>query len=160
MDVNNPFTSMKQDLQELDDRFDVFLGKVRGDSVIVGPMNSLQNKGISGREKTKYDKVESGDSTNSISHDYDAEIIALKDKYAKRLITQEEYENKLDALELAHLEYRLKTENLKENKRVELKQKITDKKIAIMEKAKKKEQYIENVIDSSISRRIEREKGV
>ena len=149
MDVNNPFTSMKQDLQELDDRFDVFLGKVRGDSVIVGPMNSLQNKGISGREKTKYDKVESGDSTNSISHDYDAEIIALKDKYAKRLITQEEYENKLDALELAHLEYRLKTENLKENKRVELKQKITDKKIAIMEKAKKKEQYIENVIDSA-----------
>ena len=148
MDVNNPFTSMKRDLQELDNRFEVFLGKVRDESVIAGPVSLLQNKGVAEREKTKYDKVDTSDTTNVKPRDYDAEIIALKDKYSKRLITQEEYENKLDALELSHLEYRLKTEDLEENKRVELKQKIADKRLKIAEKARAKEQQVDSIIDS------------
>ena len=47
-----------------------------------------------------------GGNTSSIEN----QMIALKDRYAQRLITQEEYENKLDALELAHLEYRWRSE--------------------------------------------------
>lgn len=157
MDVNNPFTSMKRDLQELDDRFDVFLGKVRDDSVIVGPVSSLQNKGVAEKEITKYDKVNTNGITDLKPRDYEAEIITLKDKYAKRLIAQEEYESKLDALELAHLEYRLKTEDLEENKRVELKQKIADKRVKIAEKVREKEQQIDSIIDSETSAE-EREK--
>ncbi len=76
------------------------------------------------------------------------QMIALKDRYAQRLITQEEYENKLDALELAHLEYRLKNEDLNEEKRVELRQKIADKKLEIAEKARRKEERVDAIIEA------------
>lgn len=76
------------------------------------------------------------------------QMIALKDRYAQRLITQEEYENKLDALELAHLEYRLKNEDMNEEKRVELRQKIADKKLEIAEKARRKEERVDAIIEA------------
>ncbi len=61
---------------------------------------------------------------------------------------QEEYENKLDALELAHLEYRLKNEDMNEEKRVELRQKIADKKLEIAEKARRKEERVDTIIEA------------
>lgn len=76
------------------------------------------------------------------------QMIALKDRYAQRLITQEEYENKLDALELTHLEYRLKNEDMNEEKRVELRQKIADKKLEIAEKARRKEERVDAIIEA------------
>ena len=85
-----------------------------------------------------------GGNTSSIEN----QMIALKDRYAQRLITQEEYENKLDALELAHLEYRLKNEDMNEEKRVELRQKIADKKLEISEKARKKEERVDAIIEA------------
>ena len=85
-----------------------------------------------------------GGNTSSIEN----QMIALKDRYAQRLITQEEYENKLDALELAHLEYRLKNEDLNEEKRVELRQKIADKKLEIAEKARRKEERVDAIIEA------------
>lgn len=84
-----------------------------------------------------------GGNTSSIEN----QMIALKDRYAQRLITQEEYENKLDALELAHLEYRLKNEDMNEEKRVELRQKIADKKLEIAEKARRKEERVDTIIE-------------
>ena len=83
-----------------------------------------------------------------VSRDPGEEIAALKERYAQRLITQEEYENKLDALELAHLEYRLKNEDMNEEKRVELRQKIADKKLEISEKARKKEERVDAIIEA------------
>lgn len=85
-----------------------------------------------------------GGNTSSIEN----QMIALKDRYAQRLITQEEYENKLDALELAHLEYRLKNEDMNEEKRVELRQKIADKKLEIAEKARRKEERVDTIIEA------------
>ena len=85
-----------------------------------------------------------GGNTSSIEN----QMIALKDRYAQRLITQEEYENKLDALELAHLEYRLKNEDMNEEKRVELRQKIADKKLEIAEKARRKEERVDAIIEA------------
>jgi len=82
----------------------------------------------------------------------------LKQNYAVRKLTQEEYEKKLDNLELAHLQYRLKTFEGTEEKRLELQQKIADKQISIREKQDKEENsrtagYIRSVLaenDSSI----------
>lgn len=85
-----------------------------------------------------------GGNTSSIEN----QMIALKDRYAQRLIMREEYENKLDALELAHLEYRLKNEDLNEEKRVELRQKIADKKLEIAEKARRKEERVDAIIEA------------
>lgn len=85
-----------------------------------------------------------GGNTSSIEN----QMIALKDRYAQRLITQEEYENKLDALELAHLEYRLRNEDMNEEKRVELRQKIADKKLEIAEKARRKEERVDAIIEA------------
>ena len=90
--------------------------------------------------------------------DYDQQIINLKQNYAVRKLTQEEYEKKLDNLELAHLQYRLKTFEGTEEKRLELQQKIADKQISIREKQDKEENsrtagYIRSVLaenDSSI----------
>lgn len=147
VDVNNPFVAMQESLANLDEKFEVFEGKHK---------TFLER--LEAEEAVYWNSVEQG----MVIEDYDGrkrqgnspsgteqEILALKEKYSKRLITQEEYENKLDTLELAHLEYRLKNEDMKDKQRVELRQKIEDKKVAIMEKAKKKEQYIENVIDSA-----------
>lgn len=112
-------------------------------------------------EKTTDNKV-----NNSPTHtpekssvpDYDEQIINLKQNYAARKLTQEEYEKKLDNLELAHLQYRLKTFEGTEEKRLELQQKIADKQISIREKQDKEENsrtagYIRSVLaenDSSL----------
>ena len=119
----------------------------------------LENEKLVGEERVlleqriaeKLQEIKNGESGKTLNTgiDYANDILSIKEKYAKRLITQEEYENKLDVLELAHLEYRLKNEDMNDKQRVELQQKIADKKISIIEKAKKREQHIENVIDSA-----------
>lgn len=71
--------------------------------------------------------------------DYDQQIINLKQNYAVRKLTQEEYEKKLDNLELAHLQYRLKTFEGTEEKRLELQQKSPiNKSVSAKNRIKKK----------------------
>lgn len=92
-------------------------------------------KGVYGT-KIEKTKVTSGEDS---APDYDAKIIALKESYAAEKVTKEEYEKQLDDLELAHLQYRLKNFEGDEEKRLELEQKIADKKISIREKQDKEE---------------------
>lgn len=92
-------------------------------------------KGVYGT-KIEKTKVTSGEDS---APDYDAKIIALKESYAAEKVTKEEYEKQLDDLELAHLQYRLKNFEGDEEKRLELEQKIADKKISIREKRDKEE---------------------
>nr|DAZ56386.1 MAG TPA: tail tape measure protein [Caudoviricetes sp.] len=138
VEVNNPFTSMKRDLQELDDRFAVFLDKVKGSGDSLGLESDMEI----------IDYVPIGGNSDNGTSSIDNEIIALKNRYAQGVILREEYENKLDALELAHLEYRLKNEDMNEEKRVELRQKIADKKLEIAEKARRKEERVGAIIEA------------
>lgn len=143
--VGDPFWEMQYSLSMLDQQFDLFLNKTETKT----SEDKNSNNGIDSSVPDFQEKP----------RDYDAEIILLKDRYAKRLIAREEYERKLDSLELAHLEYRLKNEDMSEEKRVELKQKIADKRLAIAEKARKKEEYIDSVIEADSPAKLKEEKA-
>lgn len=134
----NAIRAGKTTLQREIDSVNELLANVGGRKNNVDPLG-LENE----MEVIDYVSPKGGN-TSSIEN----QMIALKDRYAQRLITQEEYENKLDALELAHLEYRLKNEDMNEEKRVELRQKIADKKLEISEKARKKEERVDAIIEA------------
>ena len=134
----NAIRAGKTTLQREIDSVNELLANVGGRKNNVDPLG-LENE----MEVIDYVSPKGGN-TSSIEN----QMIALKDRYAQRLITQEEYENKLDALELAHLEYRLKNEDMNEEKRVELRQKIADKKLEIAEKARRKEERVGAIIEA------------
>ena len=134
----NAIRAGKTTLQREIDSVNELLANVGGRKNNVDPLG-LENE----MEVIDYVSPKGGN-TSSIEN----QMTALKDRYAQRLITQEEYENKLDALELAHLEYRLKNEDMNEEKRVELRQKIADKKLEISEKARKKEERVDAIIEA------------
>ena len=134
----NAIRAGKTTLQREIDSVNELLANVGGRKNNVDPLG-LENE----MEVIDYVSPKGGN-TSSIEN----QMIALKDRYAQRLITQEEYENKLDALELAHLEYRLKNEDMNEEKRVELRQKIADKKLEIAEKARRKEERVDAIIEA------------
>ncbi len=134
----NAIRAGKTTLQREIDSVNELLANVGGRKNNVDPLG-LENE----MEVIDYVSPKGGN-TSSIEN----QMIALKDRYAQRLITQEEYENKLDTLELAHLEYRLKNEDMNEEKRVELRQKIADKKLEISEKARKKEERVDAIIEA------------
>lgn len=134
----NAIRAGKTTLQREIDSVNELLANVGGRKNNVDPLG-LENE----MEVIDYVSPKGGN-TSSIEN----QMIALKDRCAQRLITQEEYENKLDALELAHLEYRLKNEDMNEEKRVELRQKIADKKLEISEKARKKEERVDAIIEA------------
>lgn len=134
----NAIRAGKTTLQREIDSVNELLANVGGRKNNVDPLG-LENE----MEVIDYVSPKGGN-TSSIEN----QMIALKDRYAQRLITQEEYENKLDALELAHLEYRFLNEDLNEEKRVELRQKIADKKLEIAEKARRKEERVDAIIEA------------
>ena len=110
------------------------------DVVFSDPVSALLPKGSDiGRNKSGNDKTTLEGKDDVPVPDYNAKIIALKESYAAEKVTKEEYEKQLDDLELAHLQYRLKNFEGDEEKRLELEQKIADKKISIREKRDKED---------------------
>lgn len=110
------------------------------DVVFSDPVSALSPKGSDiGRNKSGNDKPTLEGKDDVPVPDYNAKIIALKESYAAEKVTKEEYEKQLDDLELAHLQYRLKNFEGDEEERLELEQKIADKKISIREKRDKED---------------------
>lgn len=116
----------KKEMKEINAIFSVpdkkTASKVSGGSVVEGGKKSV---------------VDSSDQFKS--PDYDAQIIALKESYARQKITKEKYEKQLDQLELLSLQNQLKNFEGTEEKRLTLQQKIADKRVAIREKQDKEE---------------------
>ncbi len=89
------------------------------------------------KDKDKDKNENNGDVNNPVNIEFQTKINELKEQYANLEITKEEYEGKLDVLELTHLQHRLDNEKLTAEKRVQLEGAIADKKIKIAESVQK-----------------------
>ncbi len=127
-DAGKPFRDMNRELAELDEKFGTFISDV----VSTNPVTEVQvaSSFVQDTGKNDNDNVMPG-------RNFEIEIIRLKEEYAKKLMTKETYEAKLDALELEHLNYRLANEAKSEEEKLKLRAKIADKTISMNEKMKK-----------------------
>ncbi|MGL5682559.1 MAG: phage tail tape measure protein [Marinifilaceae bacterium] len=68
------------------------------------------------------------------SRNFNEEIVLLKEQYARRLVTEEEYLGKLEVLQLAHLKQQLAEETKDGEKKLKLREQIAEKEIAIQKR--------------------------
>lgn len=136
---------------------DSIYGSLSGSVSVSAPAPKGQGGEVDGKATLKNDGSATSkyDSNSQAPQStFELQITSLKEQYAKKMMLKEEYETKLDGLELAHLHWRLANEENSEDERLKIRSQIAEKQIAINDKnnketVDKEKEYVDALIAES-----------